>query len=146
MKNTLFIMIRSLTFRFFLGKTLMVIGLILLGSCNKPTPPTQKNEILKPLDYHFSLLHRMQGRWIDQRNDEAILEVNGTSLISEFQGEVMRKQEIIVVKDFPNNCNGQPNKDGLGFFITQTDDGPFCYQVIELSEKGIRYEAVGLLE
>jgi len=88
----------------------------------------------------------MQGRWIDQKNEEAILEFNGVTMISEFQGEVMRTQEIIVVKDFPKNCNGQPNDEGLGFFITQTDDGPFCYQVLNLDEKGIRYEAVGLLK
>jgi len=126
--------------------TVLVLLISSMVSCSSPETPAENQQQLAPLNHRFSLLHRMQGRWIDQKNDEAILEVNGTTLISEYQGDVMKTQEIIVVKDFPKNCSGQPNEEGLGFFITQTDDGPFCYQVLALDENGIRYEAVGLLE
>ena len=139
-------MMRQLMKTFFKGKILFVIGLLLFVGCNNSSNEPEPPEQFEPLDHQFSLLHRMQGRWIDQKNDEAILEVNGTSLITEFQGDVMKQQEIIVVKDFPKNCIGHPNEDGLGFFITQTDEGSFCYQVLSLNEKGIHYEAVGLLE
>ena len=138
---------RHYSFLFYAKQLLLLFVLFHFNSCSEPKV-IDKNVALSPvsIDSDIGLLHEMQGRWIDFKNDEAILEVNGIHLISEYQGDVMNIQEIIVAKEFPENCQGVPNEGGIGFFITKTDEGPFCYQILELNENRIRYEAVGLID
>ncbi len=128
-------------------KLLLLLGIPLLFQfCGNSKSVEEQSKSPVAIDSDIGLLHEMQGRWIDYKNDEAILEINGIHLISEYQGDVMNIQEIIVAKNFPKNCNGTPNEGGLGFFITKTDEGPFCYQILELNKDRIRYEAVGLID
>ena len=86
----------------------------------------------------------MQGRWLDVKNEESVIEVNGENFWSIFQDEVMKIHRLEVFDKMPTICKGKPSKNGLGFFITWGKDGSsYCYQLLSLDHGKMNYEALG---
>lgn len=119
---------------------------LLLGTiaCNTPTAaPVKKVDPVK-IDSDITLLHHMQGRWMDVRNEESVIEVNGDKFWSIYQDDVMKIHRLEVFEDFPKYCTGNPSEKGMGYFVTIDQDGSsYCYQLISLEAGKMHYEALG---
>jgi len=137
-----------IVFRFLLMSTIY-FGLLVSSSCTAPSAaPNKKIESVKiepvKIESDLTLLHQMQGRWQDVKNDESVIEVNGEKFLSIYQDEVMKVHQLEVFEDFPKKCQGKPSKGGLGFFITSDAEGfSYCYQLISLDHGKMHYEALG---
>ncbi len=128
---------------------IIVLFLILLIStaCNAPSAAPTKNMNVVKIESGLTLLHRMQGRWLDVKNDESVIEVNGERFLSIYQDEVMKVHQLEVFEEFPAQCEGNPSPGGLGFFITWGADGSsYCYQLLSLNHGRMHYEALGPVE
>ncbi|NNE28287.1 MAG: hypothetical protein HKN16_01535 [Saprospiraceae bacterium] len=91
-------------------------------------------------------MQKIQGRWLDHRESEAVIEVIGKRMLWVFQEDVMAERRIEVFDHYPKICVGKSTAKGEGFFVAYDSTGGYCYQILRLQDNVFDYVPVGAVK